>query len=398
MRPRLRRLDTLDTLAQYVLVSRLAAVSLTLVVLAGPVTRELPLAFVFAVLLGLNSVALHRWPRWRAERRVELHPYYLVLDTTLSAVVLAVVGVGAPLVLYLVGTVVLAGLVYPRRATACTALMSLLTLEVAHGAGWGYLPGGDDVHMLVTLPTLVVVAGFAGTSVRHLVTRTQQVTVELGLLQAEAAAREERLRVARDLHDSVIKGLYGVRMLAAAAESAAARGDLDGARTAAGTAAGTAGDLADRARGVVCELRGGAGSRPIGRALDEVVQEVVMGHGLRVEVRTGDTGPLDPAVQRAVLAIAGEALHNTVRHAAAAHVSVRLDEVDGRLRLVVEDDGRGFDGLLPPGHYGVVGMRERAEHLGGVLTVRGGPGRGTVVELLLPHRVACREGLQGVVA
>ncbi len=76
---------------------------------------------------------------------------------------------------------------------------------------------------------------------------------------------------------------------------------------------------------------------------------------------------------------------NAVRHSGARTLSVTLDSTRDRLRLSVNDDGAGFDdaGPPPPGHYGLIGMRERAAHIGAALELTSERGRGTTVSLLL---------------
>jgi signal transduction histidine kinase len=90
-------------------------------------------------------------------------------------------------------------------------------------------------------------------------------------------------------------------------------------------------------------------------------------------------------VEEALYRIAQEALHNTVRHAGAKLAEVRLERVPGWARLVVRDDGRGFDaGVIPEGHLGVAGMRTRAERIGGRFRLDSSPGAGTTVTVELP--------------
>ena len=80
--------------------------------------------------------------------------------------------------------------------------------------------------------------------------------------------------------------------------------------------------------------------------------------------------------------IADEALSNVVRHAEARELLVRLERAGERLALSIVDNGRGFEvRVAPEGHYGLQGMRERAEMVGGVLEVESRPGEGTTVRL-----------------
>ena len=90
-------------------------------------------------------------------------------------------------------------------------------------------------------------------------------------------------------------------------------------------------------------------------------------------------------MEAALYRICQEALTNVGRHSGAGRVTVRLVATPERVRLIVEDDGRGFDvSEVPADRHGLAGMRERAEMLGGTLQVRTGPGAGTRIEASVP--------------
>ncbi len=95
--------------------------------------------------------------------------------------------------------------------------------------------------------------------------------------------------------------------------------------------------------------------------------------------------PLPPRVEVALYRICQEALANISRHTGAGCVDIRLVATPEQIRLVVEDDGRGFDASGVPGErHGLVGMNERARMLGGSFEVRSSPGAGTRVEVTVP--------------
>ena len=95
--------------------------------------------------------------------------------------------------------------------------------------------------------------------------------------------------------------------------------------------------------------------------------------------------PLQPGVEVALYRVCQEALTTGARHAGARRVNVQLVATPGQVRLVVADDGRGFEVSQVPGdRHGLVGMRERMELLGGALEVTSGPGEGTRVEASAP--------------
>src|ERR1022692_1490937 len=100
----------------------------------------------------------------------------------------------------------------------------------------------------------------------------------------------------------------------------------------------------------------------------------------------GKQRAVDHAIEHDLVMVAREALSNAVRHAAPTSVQLRLSFGTRELKMQVDDDGHGFDPASSPanGHYGIIGMRERIEHLGGKFVLRSGPGEGTHLEVDVP--------------
>jgi signal transduction histidine kinase len=105
---------------------------------------------------------------------------------------------------------------------------------------------------------------------------------------------------------------------------------------------------------------------------------------------------MPPEMEREFLRVGQEAIHNVKKHSGATHLSVQLEYGPAEIALVVRDDGRGFemeDGYLPrPGHFGLTGMRERADAIGGTLEVTSELGLGTTVRLHVMTSKEAREG------
>jgi signal transduction histidine kinase len=128
-----------------------------------------------------------------------------------------------------------------------------------------------------------------------------------------------------------------------------------------------------------------------------IVAELTREHGdsasvIRVAAQ-GTPRRLKPVVGDEVYRITGEALRNALRHAAAQHIRAEIRYDDRRFRVRVLDDGTGFDVQSvrrdpPAGHFGLKGMRERAEKIGASLEVWSKPGVGTEIELSIPAAVA----------
>jgi signal transduction histidine kinase len=104
-------------------------------------------------------------------------------------------------------------------------------------------------------------------------------------------------------------------------------------------------------------------------------------------IATGKSRSLPLRVEASLYRIAQEALTNVVRHARALHVTVQLETMLDNVRLIVQDDGRGFDpARIPQGRLGLIGLNERVKLLGGSLKVQSSPGAGTRIQVAIPLR------------
>ena len=103
--------------------------------------------------------------------------------------------------------------------------------------------------------------------------------------------------------------------------------------------------------------------------------------------------PLPCEVEYNLLRIASEAVTNSVKHSGAHNIEVALQSSPEALRLSVKDDGQGFGGdeRAGPGHYGLIGMKERASQIGADLDLVSQPGNGTTVSVLMPNRQGARQ-------
>jgi two-component system NarL family sensor kinase len=216
---------------------------------------------------------------------------------------------------------------------------------------------------------------------------------------ARVAAAEERNRLAREIHDTLAQSLAALTMQLEAAD---ARTASQGDRKLAGTvrrALTLARSTLEEARSSVLDLRDAPlEGRTLQQALETLADEVrkETGGSLEIEVtRNGAENVADDlpvAVEVGLYRIAQQALANVTRHARASYAALRLEGDSQRVRLRVEDDGSGFDpAAVRAGHFGLIGMSERARLLGGTLTVESSPGRGTTVDVVVPLRQAARQ-------
>jgi len=202
----------------------------------------------------------------------------------------------------------------------------------------------------------------------------------------------ERTRIARDLHDTLLQSFQGLllrfqtaldllpgrsaeaKQVLASAIDQAADAITEGRDAVQGLRASTieTNDLADSIRALGEELASDKGDKAT----------------LRVEVQ-GTQRALHPIVRDEIFRIAGEALRNAVRHASARQIEVEIRYDERQMRLRVRDDGIGIDPAVlraegRAGHFGLHGMRERSKLAGGKLTVWSGLDAGTEVELTIP--------------
>lgn len=226
--------------------------------------------------------------------------------------------------------------------------------------------------------------------------RMAEERVRLGGEASRAAVLEERQRLARDLHDAVSQAIFSIAMTTAAARRLIAQ-DPERAAQRMAEAESLAAMAQREMRALLLELRPvELAGRPLTEALGQFLGELGERHEVDTRFTAEGGDGLGPALEDGLFRIAQEAVVNAIRHAAPTRVEVRLAADAARVRLVVQDDGRGFDpaSAAPDAHYGLGSMRERAQELGGVLTVRSAPGRGTDVEVVVP-RVARTTGQGG---
>jgi two-component system NarL family sensor kinase len=192
---------------------------------------------------------------------------------------------------------------------------------------------------------------------------------------AEEAARlarvEERTAAARTIHDTLAQGLTGIVLHAESALEAADRAVADQRLR---VILETARQNLEEARASVVSLRAGAlRGQPLAEALARLARAFTSRTG--VPVRVMGSAHWTVEIETELYAIVQEALNNIEKHAAAHHVSVRMEPG----KVIVEDDGTGFERRRVKAGHGWVGMRERARLIGARLTVRGRPGQGTSV-------------------
>lgn len=370
------------------LVLNLRLISLLLTILWLP-TTDLDLRVVASLLAGTGVTSVLPILAWdRIGRWVIDHPVAMLPDLLLSVVVLALVGLDTPFGLFVVSTALLGGALYSWMGAA--AMGFALLLAYAGGALLG--EGGLTLADAFGTPALIPAAAAGGAAVRDLLVRQQRSSGALAEAALNQAAAVERTRLAREMHDTLAKTLHGIAL------SATALPDL--LTTAPELAVSTASELAhtaelaaQEARSLITDLRQDDLERPLGEALDAAASSWAASSRISIRTSLEPCAGLSPSARYELFCIAREALRNAHDHGGAERLEVTL--VDGpEVVMAIRDDGRGFapppdlTRLADHGHFGVVGMLERAASVGGRLRLDSAPGAGTTIEVAVPRTTA----------
>lgn len=367
-----------ERLVRIALLVRLLALTLTVLDLAfrGPDPWTLLLLLVLSVtsFVGLRSAGLRR--------ALSLNPPLAVPDVLLISAVPVLVGDDSPLSLVVVSSALVIGVLFPLRIVVPLSLL----LVCSHL--WALWPWTDMLVDAVRLPVVVVSVTAMGVAFRRLSDRQAELERRAAAAQVVEAAARERLRIARDVHDTVAKSCQGVALTAASLPAWIQR-DVTVAARHAVTVAAAAREAVASARDLLTTLRLDDPARPLADVLRDLSAKAATVGSLEVRTDLRQVGPLPPADRHELVWAVSEALTNVIHHAPGSRVTVRLVERAGFVWVFLRDDGPGFTPereaeSMADGHFGLVGMRERLASLGGLTEISSAPGAGTRVTLAVP--------------
>ncbi|WP_405647987.1 sensor histidine kinase [Streptomyces sp. NBC_00019] len=390
------QVNALQALARQVFGFRLAMIALAApaaLLNANPgLGARLVGAAVVATFMG-SYVLFRDWERFGP--LLLRHPTLLAADTLFGSLLLISAGPDTTLAYVSVCTPLLAGIVYGWRGAAVFASLQSLIFLLVYATTQN--PATTVAERLL-LPGLCVIAGAVGSALRNLMFRfgaaTQALTEVQARLAVTEAIAEERARLAREMHDSVAKTLFGVALAADGLAGSADRMNPTLVKERAELVARSARRAAAESRELLADLRREADSTDVLRELAARTRDFGTRTNLAATYHsTGEeeTPLIPPAVARQLLTIATEAMENAHRHAAPTRVDVSAGVHGDLLCMTVYDDGRGLpqgttlEQLRSTGHFGLVGMVERAASLGARIRIgRGTHPKGTEVRLELP--------------
>jgi PAS domain S-box-containing protein len=258
------------------------------------------------------------------------------------------------------------------------------------------LADGRITQTEVAMTGTIVDGRFAGAhgALRD-ITERERLEGDLRTQAAELAASQERAHLARELHDSVTQALFSMGLTLRTLELLLET-NPDAARPKLAELRDLQKDALAEMRTLIFELR------PSSLESDGLVQ-ALRTHATAVQRRTGltivvDADPIDRLplpVEEALYRIGQEALHNVVKHANASNATLRIARDADRVKVSVTDDGVGFEpGEVPRLHFGLIGMRQRVDLVGGELRVESAQGEGTLIEASVPATEFAAESVE----
>jgi two-component system NarL family sensor kinase len=248
-------------------------------------------------------------------------------------------------------------------------------LNVASAETHWWELSADDLRLLHTVGDLLSIA----------IERTR-----LFAKSTRLGAVQERNRLAREIHDTLAQGLTAIALKLETTDALLDAGtDLERIQQTVKQALNLTRANLEEARRSVLDLRAAPlEGRNLVEALTILTQDCEKKTGLAIRFKaTGGNRPLSIRLETGLYRVAQEALNNVIQHAQAQTAAVELIITSNQVRLIIEDDGQGFEPAeVPSDRYGLVGLNERTRLLGGTLRLESSPGTGTRVEVTVPAR------------
>lgn len=302
---------------------------------------------------------------------------------------------------------------FPGFIVISTLLISLWLAAVVVGSSFGYIYGNlikkrleillqsamqlERGNLAVRIPELGAdEIGQLARQLNEMTVRFQQQVASLQRLSAhnaeladqvkQATIVEERQRLARELHDAVSQQLFAISMTMAALKRTLLH-NPDKASRQAELIEEMAAAAQSEMRALLLHLRPAhLEGKMLRQGIEDLLNELQSKHPLSFDWSLDDLPSLPKGIEDHLFRILQEALSNTLRHAKARRVEVKLTVIQDHLRLKITDDGIGFslEENRKASSYGMALMQERVAEIGGVLRISSSPGQGTLIEVTIP--------------
>jgi len=358
-----------------------------------PGTRQ-PLIFVPATLLITVSISLHWFNHKIVERPRMLLAYILFQGVLAFIIVLLCKNIGMIFALFMAMFGECIGMMglSMRGLLACAYYLALSL------ASYMAVIGSERIGLwlLGTVPVILFIAIFvtlynrqakANDRARILLSELETANRQLSEYAAQVedlTIAAERQRMARELHDTLSQGLAGLVLQLEAADAHLAHDHPGKARQIVQKTMEQARDILAKARQAIDGLRRDA-LLSLEETLHKEIERFMAASGLPCAFEIDLQDEIPPERGDAIIHIIPEALSNTLQHAGASRAWLKILNNEKGLIVEMGDDGAGFDpALVPSGHYGLIGMRERARLAGGNLEIKSRPGGGTHLILHFP--------------
>ncbi len=360
---------------------------------SSPELRQ-PARFVPYTVLFFIHIALHWYMPYLVNQQRTLAIYLAVQIILINLLILISMQESMVIGLYsaLAGETI--GILEDWRRSLIALVGFLALIGLTYGLIWGWdgLPGWLGSALFILLFVLIYILLF----LRQLTARAESQKLLEELQEAHSQLAEysqqletltletERQRMARELHDTLAQGLAGLVLQLEALEVTLERDDMQKALQITAQAKDRARTTLADARRAIDDLR--ATDATTAEAISREVKQFTRATGIPCTLDMPPEMNITERNGENALRFVSEGLANIARHAQATQGEVAITTELKQFRIQIHDNGQGFDptGDIPAGHYGLLGLHERARLAGGELTIESKPGSGTTICMILP--------------
>ena len=350
-------------------------------------TPAMPAQQVYIILgvLGIYTILKVFSPlRWREKSTMT----YLILAGDFLLCLLLVIytnGLNSSFLLYSLTPIMTAALLFEEKVSLSLAATASIALSVTHVAlsqfseRFTWIMQGHNLTLLIVYTLFCFVAA----------TVPYRINLNIRRRIEREAIIEERRRIAREIHDGVAQSLGYLNLKTKQVSDSVSSQNTMQALNELNEIRQVMQDTYEDIRESIDQLSTEIRSLPIIPALANYTREFGSNNGIKVHFNVPRAFPeLSPVAELQLLRITQEALTNVRRHAQATEVGLKLENTSQAVEMIVKDNGQGFTlSTLEesnPGYHGLNIIRERAEGLGGTVTINTAPGEGTEVKVSLP--------------